>query len=150
MENSSYFRFDDDNNKTLSIIRREMGKLKTKKYLNIWTCCSMLSSCLCCSHCWRYANVVTVYFITFYHSVITMYPNWWWYFVVSVFKSLTLKTIHGRRIFHTWRESERLIAQGHVDVHKVITHRFPMSQFEEAFSVLFAGTAIKIVLDPWK
>ena len=72
------------------------------------------------------------------------------YFAVSVFKSLTLKTIHGRHIFRTWRESERIIADGRVDVQKIITHRFPMSQFEEAYSVLFAGIAIKVVLDPWK
>ena len=26
-----------------------------------------------------------------------------------VFKSLTLKTIHGRKIFHTWEETERLV-----------------------------------------
>ena len=28
-----------------------------------------------------------------------------------VFKSLTLKTVHGRKIFHTWRESERIMHQ---------------------------------------
>ena len=26
-----------------------------------------------------------------------------------VFKSITLKTVHGRKIFHTWKESEKLI-----------------------------------------
>ena len=26
-----------------------------------------------------------------------------------VFKSITLKTVHGRKIFHSWEESERLI-----------------------------------------
>jgi len=65
-----------------------------------------------------------------------------------VFKSLTLKTIHGRRIFHTWEASEQLVAQGKVDISKVITHRIPMSQFEEAFDVLFKGVGVKIVLDP--
>ena len=28
-----------------------------------------------------------------------------------VFKSLTLKTVHGRKIFHTWEETERIVAQ---------------------------------------
>ena len=27
-----------------------------------------------------------------------------------VFKSLTLKTIHGRKIFHTWEETEEIVA----------------------------------------
>ena len=28
-----------------------------------------------------------------------------------VFKSLTLKTVHGRKIFHTWRETEKFFAE---------------------------------------
>ncbi|RUS76558.1 hypothetical protein EGW08_015690 [Elysia chlorotica] len=65
-----------------------------------------------------------------------------------VFKALTLKTVHGRLIFHTWRETEVLVAEGKIDVKAIISHRFPMSQFEEAFKVLMSGQACKIVLDP--
>ena len=82
----------------------------------------------------------------------------WWanyhkkhtFFLVSVFKCLTLKTVHGRKIFHTWEEIERLVAEKKVDVTQVVTHRFPMSQFEEAFKVLFDGSACKIIMDPSK
>ena len=28
-----------------------------------------------------------------------------------VFKSITLKTVHGRKIFHSWEESEKLIQE---------------------------------------
>ena len=28
-----------------------------------------------------------------------------------IFKSLTLKTVHGRKIFHTWSEVERIVHQ---------------------------------------
>ena len=31
-----------------------------------------------------------------------------------IFKSVTLTTVHGRRIFHTWEECERLIQEGKV------------------------------------
>lgn len=31
-----------------------------------------------------------------------------------IFKSVTLTTVHGRRIFHTWEECERLIEEGKV------------------------------------
>ena len=33
-----------------------------------------------------------------------------------VFKSLTMKTVHGRRIFHTWEQCEKLIAEKKVTV----------------------------------
>lgn len=59
-----------------------------------------------------------------------------------------MKTVHGRRIFHTWKQTEALVADGKVDVNKVITHRFPMTEFENAFRVLMAGQACKIVLYP--
>lgn len=72
--------------------------------------------------------------------------------IVLVFKALTLRTVHGRRIFHTWRNTEALVADGKVDVNALISHRFPMSKFEDAFKVLFSGKGCKIVLYPseWK
>ena len=66
----------------------------------------------------------------------------------AVFKALTMRTVHGRLIFHTWEEIERLVAEGQVDVKKVVSHRFPMSRFEDAFQALFSGQACKILLDP--
>ena len=68
----------------------------------------------------------------------------------AVFKCATIKTVHGRRIFHTWEKLEPMVAEKKIDVTKVVTHRIPMSQFEEAFKVLFNGTACKIVMDPSK
>ncbi|XP_076458186.1 L-threonine 3-dehydrogenase-like [Babylonia areolata] len=65
-----------------------------------------------------------------------------------LFKALTMRTVHGRLIFHTWQETEKLVADGKVDVKKIVSHRVPMSRFEEAFQVLFSGEACKILLDP--
>ena len=31
-----------------------------------------------------------------------------------IFKSVTLTTVHGRRIFHTWEQCEQLIQEGKV------------------------------------
>ncbi|WAQ96179.1 TDH-like protein [Mya arenaria] len=70
--------------------------------------------------------------------------------VLIVFKCVTIKTVHGRRMYHTWEAVEALLASHQVDVTKVISHRFPMSNFREAFEVLFNGTACKIVMDPSK
>lgn len=65
-----------------------------------------------------------------------------------VFKSLTLKTVHGRRIFHTWIECERLLADGLVNADPVISHELHMTQHEHAFEQLMNGHACKIILDP--
>ncbi|KAL8585037.1 hypothetical protein ACOMHN_043673 [Nucella lapillus] len=65
-----------------------------------------------------------------------------------VFKALTLRTVHGRLIFHTWEQIEALVADKKVDVKKVVSHRVPMSRFEDAFQALFSGNACKILLDP--
>ncbi|XP_065067664.1 L-threonine 3-dehydrogenase-like [Rhopilema esculentum] len=67
-----------------------------------------------------------------------------------IFKSLTLKTVHGRKIFRSWEESEKLIHENKVDVSCIITHDYPMSKFEEAFRILFDGEGCKIILDPSK
>ena len=59
-----------------------------------------------------------------------------------------MKTIHGRRIYHTWSEIEKLVATKKIDVSKIISHRLPMAKHEEAFQALFGGEACKIVLYP--
>ncbi|XP_031574222.1 uncharacterized protein LOC116308013 [Actinia tenebrosa] len=67
-----------------------------------------------------------------------------------VFKSITMKTVHGRKIFSTWEKSEQLIYENKVDVLPLITHEIPMSRFEEAFQLLFNAQGCKILLDPQK
>lgn len=67
-----------------------------------------------------------------------------------VFKSLTLKTFHGRRIFHDWEESERILHQNLVDTNPIITHDYPLSQFERAFQVLLRGEGCKVLVTPGK
>ena len=62
-----------------------------------------------------------------------------------VFKSITLKTVHGRKIFHSWEESEKLIQEKkydrfhkanylyccRVNVDVLISHDIAMSEFEK-------------------
>ncbi len=68
----------------------------------------------------------------------------------AVFKALTLKTVHGRRIFHTWKECEALIADKQVNVLPVVSHKLPLTDFQLAFDELFSGKACKIILYPGK
>jgi len=67
-----------------------------------------------------------------------------------IFKSLTLTTVHGRRIFHTWEECERLISEGKVDPTLIVSHEFTMTNWQDAFDALMSGNACKIVVDVQK
>jgi len=63
-----------------------------------------------------------------------------------VFKMLTVKGVYGRQIFETWYEMS-VFTQTGLDISPVITHRFPYTQFEQAFAVAHSGQCGKVVLD---
>ena len=63
-----------------------------------------------------------------------------------IFKGLDLRGIYGRRIFETWYKMSAMLQSG-LDVRPVITHRFPVSEFREAFDVVRSGEASKVILD---
>lgn len=67
-----------------------------------------------------------------------------------VFKSLTITTVHGRRIFHTWNECEKLIADKKVNPSMLVTHDLPLSEHHDAFTTLLSGKCCKVLLDPSK
>ncbi|HMD03486.1 MAG TPA: L-threonine 3-dehydrogenase, partial [Candidatus Baltobacteraceae bacterium] len=64
-----------------------------------------------------------------------------------IFKGLTVLGINGRKMFETWYQMEALVKSGRVDLGPIITHVLPMSQFEEAFTLMRTGKAAKIVLE---
>lgn len=63
-----------------------------------------------------------------------------------IFKGLTIKGIYGREMYETWLTMTRLIHSG-LDVMPIITHRFTIDDYEEAFRVGLKGECGKIVLD---
>ena len=63
-----------------------------------------------------------------------------------VFKMLHLKGIYGREMFETWYKMTALV-QGGMDISPVITHRFPVENFQEGFELMGAGKSGKIVLN---
>jgi threonine 3-dehydrogenase len=63
-----------------------------------------------------------------------------------VFKMLHLKGIYGREMFETWYKMTALV-QGGMDITPVITHRFPVENFQEGFELMGAGKSGKIVLN---
>jgi len=63
-----------------------------------------------------------------------------------VFKGLFIKGIYGREMFETWYKMVAML-QGGLDLSPVITHRFPVDRFQEAFDVMRSGKSGKVVLD---
>ena len=65
-----------------------------------------------------------------------------------IFKEARLFGVTGREIFSTWEQTSTLLATGMVDPTPVITHRFGLEEFDEAFEVLMSGRSGKIILTP--
>ena len=63
-----------------------------------------------------------------------------------IFKGLTVKGIYGRRIFETWYKSASMLESG-LDVSPVVTHTYPVAEFEDAFAMVASGQCGKVVLD---
>jgi len=63
-----------------------------------------------------------------------------------VFNMLTIKGIYGREMYETWYKMSVMLESG-LDIRPVITHRFPFSQFENAFQVALSGQSGKVILD---
>lgn len=63
-----------------------------------------------------------------------------------IFKGLTIKGIYGREMFETWHKMIAMVQSG-LDLKPVITHRFPVDDFQEAFDIMSSGQSGKIILD---
>jgi len=63
-------------------------------------------------------------------------------------KEITIGSVFGRMIWDTWKDTTELLISGKVDLLQIITHRFPLSDFEEAMSVMKSGECGKILLTP--
>src|SRR5665647_2187610 len=63
-----------------------------------------------------------------------------------IFGGLTLKGIYGREMFETWYKMTAMV-QGGLDVTPVITHHFPVAEYEEAFAIVRSGHSGKVILE---
>lgn len=63
-------------------------------------------------------------------------------------KELSIGSVFGRMIWDTWHDTTKLLVSKKVDLQKIITHRFKLSEFEEAMKVMKSGECGKIVLTP--
>ncbi len=65
-----------------------------------------------------------------------------------IFKEARLQGVTGREMFRTWQQTTTLLSTGRVDVAPVITHRFPLEKFGEAFETTASGRSGKVILLP--
>lgn len=63
-----------------------------------------------------------------------------------IFKMLLLKGIYGREIFSSWYKMVHMLESG-LDLTPVITHKFPIDEFEKGFEVMISGQSGKVILD---
>ncbi|MBI4991464.1 alcohol dehydrogenase catalytic domain-containing protein [Candidatus Gottesmanbacteria bacterium] len=63
-------------------------------------------------------------------------------------KELTVESVFGRRIWQTWYQVADLLKSKKVNLDKIITHRFKLSEFEKAMLAVKSGKAGKVILIP--
>ena len=63
-----------------------------------------------------------------------------------VFKGLTLKGIYGREMFETWYKMSTMLQSG-LDISPILTHHFPIDDFQTGFDVMRSGQSGKVILD---
>jgi len=62
-----------------------------------------------------------------------------------IFKGLTIKGIYGREMFETWYKMSSMLQSG-LNIEPIITHRFPLADFQQAFELMESGQSGKIIL----
>jgi threonine 3-dehydrogenase len=65
-----------------------------------------------------------------------------------ILKGLKIKGIYGREMFETWYKMTSML-QSNLDISPVITHRFGVEDFQQAFEVMRSGQSGKVIMD-WK
>jgi len=63
-----------------------------------------------------------------------------------IFSMLTIKGIYGREMYETWYKMTVMLQSG-LDIRPVITHRFPYTEYEQAFQVMRQGESGKVILN---
>jgi threonine 3-dehydrogenase len=58
----------------------------------------------------------------------------------------TIRNIHGRRIWRSWREAADLLDSGKVDLAPLVSHVVPLKDARQAFDLVLKGEAVKPLL----
>lgn len=63
-----------------------------------------------------------------------------------IFKGLVIKGIYGREMYETWYKMASMIQSG-LDITPVITHHFPIADFQKGFDAMLSGNCGKVILE---
>ena len=63
-----------------------------------------------------------------------------------IFKGLDIKGIYGRRMFETWYKMGAMLQAG-LDLSPIITHRFPIEDYQTGFDIMRSGQSGKVILE---
>jgi threonine 3-dehydrogenase len=63
-----------------------------------------------------------------------------------IFKGLEIKGVYGREMFETWYKMASLIQSG-LDLSPMLTHQFPVDEFQAGFEMMESGQSGKVILD---
>ena len=63
-----------------------------------------------------------------------------------IFKGLHVKGVYGREMYETWYRMDQLI-KGGLNLNEVITHKFPIANFDNAFNTISSGQCGKIIME---
>ena len=63
-----------------------------------------------------------------------------------IFKSLVIQGIYGRKMFDTWYKMVAMLQSG-LDITPVMTHHFPIDEFQQGFDIMASGQSGKVILD---
>lgn len=62
-----------------------------------------------------------------------------------LFKGLTVRNLHGRRLFTTWETATALLAQARVDIAALVSHELPIEEAQQGFDACLQGQAVKVL-----
>lgn len=63
-----------------------------------------------------------------------------------IMKGLSLKGIYGREMYDTWYKMITMLQSG-LNIASVITHQFPIEDFQKAFDTMLSGQSGKVIMD---
>lgn len=63
-----------------------------------------------------------------------------------IFKGLVIKGVYGREMFETWYKMAAMLQSG-LDISPVITHKFPIKDYQKGFDAMLSGNCGKVILD---
>jgi len=63
-----------------------------------------------------------------------------------IFKGLNIHGIYGRKMFETWYKMIAML-EGGLDISSIITHEFPIDDFQTGFDTMLSGQSGKVILN---